>query len=107
MPNAKYKDRNYDFYLEARKDLDGSREYVKEWERKADTSKAQFACLSAVRDRHSSRVTSLWGTTLPDGRELYIISINRPETAPQYDRGLATRDEALTFFGRYQQSEQA
>ncbi len=81
--------------------LDATREYVKEWERLADTSKAKFKCLEAVERR--GMVTSLWAGVLPSGQELLIVSIDRRPGVPQYDRGFIDRNEALEFFSRYQE----
>lgn len=95
MPAAQYRHHNG-----VRRDDLTSREYVKEWERLADTSKAKFSCLDAIVET-TGRVTSLWSGTLPDGRELFIISVDRPAEHPHYDRGVGDRDEALTYFSRF------
>ncbi len=96
----KYVSQTYDRRL----DID-SREYVKEWERLADTSRATFECINAV-DRDGV-ITSLWSGRLPDKRELLILSIDRRPNAPQYDRGFADRSEALAFFSRFQPGGEA
>lgn len=81
------------------------REYKRKWELLADTSRAPFTCIQSIQNPMTRRVTSLWGTTLADKRELFIISINRPAEHPQYDRGIGDRAAAFEFFNRYLETQ--
>ncbi len=76
------------------------RNYPTKWEQLADTTKARFSCVQAITTAEG-RVHSLWHGRLPDGKDLLILSINRPEQKPAYDRGFSDREEALGFFSRF------
>ena len=65
-----------------------------------DTSKARFSCVGAARGS-GEKETTLWHGQLPNGEDIFVLSINRPYGAPAYDRGFNCRNEAFGKFGDF------